>query len=66
MKRHMGDIEKRLKGRNRRDTTFADKVKRLIQPEALKQQKPWLWSPGDRHGRLGDVLRVHHRRPRER
>src|SRR5262249_58009024 len=24
----------------------AEKVQRLIRPEALKQKKPWMWSPG--------------------
>jgi RNA polymerase sigma factor (sigma-70 family) len=47
LKRHMGDIEQGLKGaRPSKDSAFADRVARLIQPEALKQQKPWLWSPG--------------------
>ena len=43
----MDDIEKRLDAaRPSGDPTFADRVQRMIQPEALKQQKPWLWSPG--------------------
>jgi ankyrin repeat protein len=43
----MGDIETRLKGaRPSSDSSFADRVTRMIQPEALKQKKPWLWSPG--------------------
>jgi RNA polymerase sigma factor (sigma-70 family) len=47
LRRHMNDIEQRLKGaRPSSDSAFADKVNRLIQPEALKQTKPWLWSPG--------------------
>src|SRR5262249_54052650 len=28
------------------DPKFAEKVQRLIRPEALKQKKPWMWSPG--------------------
>ena len=47
LRRHMDDIEKRLKGaRPSGDSSFADRVARMIQPEALKQKKPWLWSPG--------------------
>lgn len=47
LRQHMGDIEKRLKGaRPSSDSSFADRVTRMIQPEALKQKKPWLWSPG--------------------
>ena len=47
LRQHMGDIEKRLKGvRPSSNPAFADRVARMIQPEALKQKKPWLWSPG--------------------
>jgi len=47
LRRQMGDIERRLEGaRPSSDSAFADKVTRMIQPEALKQKKPWLWSPG--------------------
>ncbi len=43
----MDDIERgRYRARPSRDSASADKVARLIPPEALKQQKPWLWSPG--------------------
>jgi ankyrin repeat protein len=43
----MDDIERGLKGAQpSRDSTFADRVARLIQPEVLKQEKPWLWSAG--------------------
>jgi RNA polymerase sigma factor (sigma-70 family) len=47
LRRHMDEIEKRLKGaRPSSDSAFADKVARLIRPEALAQKQPWLWSPG--------------------
>ena len=47
LRRYMGDIEKRLEGaRPSSDASFADRVARMIQPEVLKQKKPWLWSPG--------------------
>ena len=47
LRQHMGDIEKRLKGaRPSSNSSFADRVSRMIQPEALKQKTPWLWSPG--------------------
>ena len=43
----MGLIEKNLNAaRPSGDPKFAEKVRRLIQPEALKQKKPWMWSPG--------------------
>jgi ankyrin repeat protein len=32
--------------RPRADPASLDKARRLIQPEALKQSKPWPWSPG--------------------
>lgn len=28
------------------DRTFADKIQRMIQPEALKKNEPLFWSPG--------------------
>lgn len=44
---HMSDVEKRLDAaRPSGDAAFAEKVRRMIQPEALKQKKPWMWSPG--------------------
>jgi RNA polymerase sigma factor (sigma-70 family) len=47
LRAHMDDIEKRLHdARPSGDPRFAEKVRRLIQPEALKQRKPWMWSPG--------------------
>ena len=47
LRKHMDDIEKRLQGaRPSGDSAFVDKVARMIRPEALKQKKPWLWSPG--------------------
>ena len=47
LRRHMGDIEKRLgDARPSNSDAFARKVERLIQPEALKLKKPWMWSPG--------------------
>lgn len=43
----MGDIDKNLNAARPSNTpTFVEKVQRLIQPEALKQKKPWMWSPG--------------------
>src|SRR6185436_17634932 len=47
LRAHMSDIEKHLdSARPSRDPRFAEAVRRMIQPEALKQRKPWLWSPG--------------------
>jgi RNA polymerase sigma factor (sigma-70 family) len=47
LKRHLADIERRLKdARPSGDSAFADKVTRMIQPEALKEKTPWPWSPG--------------------
>jgi RNA polymerase sigma factor (sigma-70 family) len=47
LRAHMSDIEKGLGGaRPSGDPRFAEKVRRLIQPEALRQKKPWMWSPG--------------------
>ncbi len=43
----MNDMENDLNAaRTSGDTRFADKVRRLIQPEALRQKKPWMWSAG--------------------
>jgi ankyrin repeat protein len=43
----MSDIESNLGGaRPSSDPRFAEMVRRLIQPEALKQRQPWMWSPG--------------------
>jgi hypothetical protein len=43
----MGEIEG---GPNRarpsNESASSDRVARLIQPDALKQETPWLWSPG--------------------
>jgi RNA polymerase sigma factor (sigma-70 family) len=47
LRAHMSDIEKRLDAaRPSSDPRFAEAVRRMIQPEALKQQRPWEWSPG--------------------
>ena len=47
LRKQMGDIEQELDdARPSRDPRFAEKVRRMIQPEALKQQKPWMWSTG--------------------
>jgi RNA polymerase sigma factor (sigma-70 family) len=47
LRKHMSDIEKRLgDARPSRSDVFAKKIERLIQPEALRQKKPWMWSPG--------------------
>lgn len=47
LKSHMANIEKDLNAaRPSGDPAFAERVRRLIQPEPLKQNKPWLWSPG--------------------
>src|SRR3569623_770404 len=44
---HMSDLESDLGAtRPSRDSQFAEAVRRLIQPEALKKQQPWMWSPG--------------------
>jgi ankyrin repeat protein len=43
----MSDIEKNLHAeRPSSGPELALKVQRLIQPEALKQKQPWMWSPG--------------------
>ena len=47
LRAHMSDLEKHLDAaRPSGDPRFAEAVRRMIQPEALKQRKPWLWSPG--------------------
>ena len=47
LRQYMGDVEQRLKAaRPSSDSSFTDRVARMIQPEALKQKTPWLWSPG--------------------
>ncbi|MGH9768536.1 MAG: sigma-70 family RNA polymerase sigma factor, partial [Blastocatellia bacterium] len=47
LRKHMGHIEENLNAaRPSGDPKFAEKVQRLIRPEALKQKKPWMWSPG--------------------
>jgi len=47
LRAQMSDLEKHLdRARPSADRRFAEAVRRMIQPEALKQQKPWLWSPG--------------------
>jgi len=47
LRKYMGQIEDNLNAaRPSSDPKFAEKVQRLIRPEALKQKKPWMWSPG--------------------
>jgi RNA polymerase sigma factor (sigma-70 family) len=47
LRRYMGHVEDNLKAaRPSVDPKFAEKIQRLIKPEALKQKKPWMWSPG--------------------
>ena len=47
LRAHMSDLEKHLDAaRPSGNPRFAEAVRRMIQPEALKQAKPWLWSPG--------------------
>ena len=47
LRAHMSDLENHFDAaKPSRDPRFAEAVRRMIQPEALKQQKPWLWSPG--------------------
>jgi RNA polymerase sigma factor (sigma-70 family) len=47
LRKHMGQIEENLNAaRPSSDPRFAEKIQRLIRPEALKQKKPWMWSPG--------------------
>src|SRR5262249_29084650 len=47
LRKHMGPIEENLQvARPSSDPKFAEKVGHMIRPEALKQKKPWMWSPG--------------------
>ncbi|HEU0178455.1 MAG TPA: sigma-70 family RNA polymerase sigma factor [Blastocatellia bacterium] len=47
LRKYMGHIEENLNAaRPSSDPKFAEKVRRLIRPEALKQKNPWMWSPG--------------------
>jgi ankyrin repeat protein len=47
LRRHLGHIEQGLAAAKPSSTaTFAERITRMIQPEALKQKKPWLWSAG--------------------
>jgi len=47
LRKHMEHIEKNLQtARPSRDPKFAEKVQRMIQPEALKKNEPLTWSPG--------------------
>ena len=47
MRKHMGDIEENLEtARPSSSAKFAEKVRRMIQPEPLKKKSPLLWSPG--------------------
>jgi len=47
LRKHMAHLEKNLQtARPSRDPKFAEKVQRMIQPEALKKNEPLTWSPG--------------------
>jgi RNA polymerase sigma factor (sigma-70 family) len=47
LRRRMGDIEHELgAARPSSGPAFAEKVQRMIQPEALKKREPLTWSPG--------------------
>ncbi|MGQ0642960.1 MAG: sigma-70 family RNA polymerase sigma factor [Gemmatimonadaceae bacterium] len=47
LRNHMANIEENLNAaRPSGDPKFAEKIRLMIQPEALKQKKPWPWSPG--------------------
>ena len=47
LKKFMGHIEENLNAaRPSSDPQFAEKVRRMIQPEALKKKEPLTWSPG--------------------
>jgi RNA polymerase sigma factor (sigma-70 family) len=47
LRAHMSDIERRLgAARPSEDDEFAERVRRMIQPDELKKKEPWLWSPG--------------------
>jgi RNA polymerase sigma factor (sigma-70 family) len=47
LKKFMGPIEENLNAtRPSNDPQFTEKVRRMIQPEALKKKEPLIWSPG--------------------
>ncbi|MEP7341640.1 MAG: sigma-70 family RNA polymerase sigma factor [Acidobacteriota bacterium] len=47
LRKHMGHIEENLNAaRPSSDPRFAEKVQRMIQPEALKKKEPLTWSTG--------------------
>lgn len=47
LKKFMGQLEEDLNAaRPSSDARFAEKVQRMIQPEALKKKEPLTWSPG--------------------
>jgi RNA polymerase sigma factor (sigma-70 family) len=47
LRKHMGDIEDKLRvARPSSDPRFADKVRRMIQPDALKKNERLFWSTG--------------------
>lgn len=47
LRKHMGRIEKELNAaRPSGDPKFAERVQRMIRPEALKKKEPLTWSPG--------------------
>ncbi|MGH7452220.1 MAG: sigma-70 family RNA polymerase sigma factor, partial [bacterium] len=47
LRKHMKHLEENLQAeRPSRDPKFAEKVQRMIQPEALKKNEPLTWSPG--------------------
>jgi RNA polymerase sigma factor (sigma-70 family) len=47
LRRQMGHIEENLNAaRPSSDLKFTEKVRRMIQPEALKKREPLTWSPG--------------------
>lgn len=47
LKKFMGHIEENLNAaRPSSDPRFAEKVRRMIQPDALKKKEPLTWSPG--------------------
>ena len=47
LRKHMGHIEENLKAaRPSSDPTFAEKIQRMIRPEALRKNDRLFWSPG--------------------
>jgi len=47
LRKQMGHVEENLNAaRPSSDTRFTEKVRRMIQPEALKKKEPLMWSPG--------------------